>query len=48
MFSMTGEQAKRLYKAGAGRMGTDDDVFIEILTKESRAQIQVRTSASTT
>jgi Annexin len=34
------EQAKRLYKAGVGRMGTDDDVFIDILTTQSRAQIQ--------
>lgn len=35
------EQANQLYKAGVGkRFGTDDDVFIQILTKESRAQIQ--------
>ncbi|KAG5179156.1 hypothetical protein JKP88DRAFT_280489 [Tribonema minus] len=34
------QQAERLHKAGVGRMGTDEDTFIEILVKQSRAQIQ--------
>ncbi|KAG5191952.1 hypothetical protein JKP88DRAFT_148696, partial [Tribonema minus] len=34
------QQAQRLHKAGIGRMGTDEDTFLEILVGQSRAQIQ--------
>eukprot|EP00611_Tribonema_gayanum_P002000 TRINITY_DN11493_c0_g2_i1.p1 TRINITY_DN11493_c0_g2~~TRINITY_DN11493_c0_g2_i1.p1 ORF type:complete len:769 (-),score=266.08 TRINITY_DN11493_c0_g2_i1:3-2102(-) len=37
---LAAQQAERLHKAGVGRMGTDEDAFIEILVKQSRAQIQ--------
>jgi len=33
------DDAIALYKAGEGRWGTDEDKFIEILTKRSRAHL---------
>ncbi|CAN0460611.1 unnamed protein product [Discosporangium mesarthrocarpum] len=38
---LAAEQAAELLASGVAQMGTDDDVFIEILAKQSRAQIQV-------
>lgn len=36
------EQAAALHEAGVQKLlGTDDDVFVDIIGKESRAQIQV-------
>lgn len=34
------QQAQQLYEAGVGQFGTNEDVFINILTKSSRAQIE--------
>jgi len=34
------QDADRLYKAGAARLGTDEDVFVEILTSASRRHIR--------
>ena len=34
------QQAERLYKAGVGKLGTNEDEFIAILTTANRAQIQ--------
>lgn len=37
------DQATALHEAGQQRLiGTDDDVFLDILGRESRAQIQVK------
>ncbi|CAM9383090.1 unnamed protein product [Chrysoparadoxa australica] len=34
------EQATQLYDAGVGRVGTDEDVFMHVLGRQSRAQIE--------
>ncbi len=37
---LASEQATALYKAGKGKIGTDEKVFIQICTSQSRAQLQ--------